>query len=129
MGLVAVDTPFFPRGGVQLTTHGSGSPPWRREAYLTPASCCDGGLGHQRCALGQFPIQRCGANPLAAEPGSQYRRQKREGCESSLADYDERNDECLCSLDVNWDQVSFYAEREGLPEHFTPHPAFQGCPQ
>ena len=40
---------------------------------------------------------------------------------------DER--ECLCSLDVIWDQVSSHARREGLPEHSTPHPAFQGCPQ
>ena len=64
MGLVAVDTPFFHRGDVQLTTQGS--PPWRREAYLL-------GLGIRDVRLANSLY---GANPLAAEPGSQYSDKK-----------------------------------------------------
>ena len=53
---------------------------------------------------------------LAAEPGTELATKKGRRDPSS-GNYDERNDECLCSLDVNWDQVSFYARREGVPSH------------
>ena len=72
------------------------------------------GLEHLLCCLGQSAVPGGSRGRLDQALSVATKKGRRD---PSSGNYDERNDECLCSLDVNWDQVSFYARREGVPSH------------
>ena len=81
------------------------------------------GLGHLLCALGQSAVPGGSRGRLDQALSVATKKGRRD---PSSGNYDERNDECLCSLDVNWDQVSFYARREGVPKGLAPQSSRPG---